>query len=471
MCMPLRTSQEAPSFNGAAHSLSRYLMTIEALCQDRQRTTAPELIKWAVYYADEMSEDTFVAVRDALTDPPSWDDFKHDIREAYHQHEDCYVNAPLASLPRLPVPSALPAAIMLAPEALQVLLSLSAPSTLPLPPLCLAQSMPPAAPVIEPNLPSSHVPSLPPLPFALPTPSASPAPPPVSEPQPQPSPCAPPKPLAERWPSAFAAPAPMPACAPLPAAPSVPVSPLVPPQPPLLPCAPLLPTPPVPSGPVPPFAAVKPPRLPVLCAHLQLSTAELLPVPRVQSIPHLPPMSASTSLPACLPSPLAPRIRAPTLPLPPSAQPMPPVPPCTVPSALPLARSMLPLPKSAMQPLPRSPLPPTIVPPDPSPLSHARLLPVAPSLLPAPPMPPDPVPRALCPDDAVPTPPTSSVGPQPPLPACVPYLMPPPRDPSLPEADPAPAITARVAVLKAPVGIRESRRRMRRIGRRVFQVF
>ena len=55
----------------------------------------------------------------------------------------------------------------------------------------------------------------------------------------------------------------------------------------------------------------------------------------------------------------------------------------------------------------------------------------------------------------------------------------PPCDPSLPEADPAPTLTACIAVLaaspsavlKAAIGIRECRRRMRQIWRRVFQVF
>jgi hypothetical protein len=78
--MPLCTSQEAPCFWGAANSLNRYLATMEALCQDCQQNTGPELIKWTVYYADERSEDSFAAARDALTDPANWNEFKHTVR-------------------------------------------------------------------------------------------------------------------------------------------------------------------------------------------------------------------------------------------------------------------------------------------------------------------------------------------------------------------------------------------------------
>ena len=187
---------------------------------------------------------------------------------------------------------------------------------------------------------------------------------------------------------------------------------------------PLLLAPPVPTGPLPTRAPhlrpppVPPDPLPVLCAQLQPSTAVLPPMPRVQSTPRLPPISASTSLPTCLPSPLAPWIHAPILPPPPSAQPMPPVPPCAVPSALPLARSILPLPKSALPPQACVPLPVT---------AELEL----------------------------------------------------PHDPSLPETDPTSTLTAHVAalpaspsvVLKAPVGIRKSHRRMCRIWRRVFRCF
>ena len=217
--MPLRTSQEAPSFSGAAHSLSRYLMMIEALCQDRRWTTAPELIKWAVYYADEMSEDAFAAARDALADPSSWDEFKATICGLYPQYEEAPMSVPLhasllppAVIPCAPLPPLLSAAaVLLAPDAIQALLLHPAP-------LMPSRLLP---------VPLEMVPTALPLPAPL-----VPSPPPMS-----------------------AAPAPMPACAPLSPAPSVPVSPPVPPDPPLLPCAPLLPTLPVPPDPVPPSPA------------------------------------------------------------------------------------------------------------------------------------------------------------------------------------------------------------------------
>ena len=225
--MPLRTSQEAPSFSGAAHSLSRYLMTIEALCQDCRRTTAPELIKWAVYYANEMSEDTFAAARDALADPSSWDEFKATICGLYPQYEEAPMSVPLhaslllpAVIPCAPLPPLLSAAaVLLAPDAIQALLLHPAP-------LMPSRLLP---------VPLEMVPTALPLPAPL-----VPSPPPVS-----------------------AAPAPMPARAPLSPVPSVPVSPPVPPDPPLLPCAPLLPMPPVPPDPVPPSPAVEPLPLPM----------------------------------------------------------------------------------------------------------------------------------------------------------------------------------------------------------------
>ena len=87
MHMPLHTSQEAPSFCGAAKTLSCYLTTIEALCLGRGKSTGPELIKYAVYYADEMSEDSFTTAKDALADLTSWEEFKHALCKMYPQHE------------------------------------------------------------------------------------------------------------------------------------------------------------------------------------------------------------------------------------------------------------------------------------------------------------------------------------------------------------------------------------------------
>ena len=74
--MPLRTSPDAPCFCGNANGLSHYLTEVEDLCQSHQRSTDTELIKYAVYYMDEASWDTFAAVRDTLDDPATWLDFK-----------------------------------------------------------------------------------------------------------------------------------------------------------------------------------------------------------------------------------------------------------------------------------------------------------------------------------------------------------------------------------------------------------
>ena len=136
MRMLLRTSQEAPSFHGATDSLSCYIATIETLCQGRRRATGPELIKYAVYYADETSEDVFAAARDALADPSSWDEFKVGIRGMYPQREIAHVPAPLhgASLPS--------PAVLLAPDAIQALLAASASSSPP--------SIVPARPLLPP---------------------------------------------------------------------------------------------------------------------------------------------------------------------------------------------------------------------------------------------------------------------------------------------------------------------------------
>lgn len=81
--MPIRTNKEAPCFRGTAAGLERYLEDIELLCEDRQRSGDDELIRWAVYYTDEKSSDTFTAARDALSDPKTWDAFKEAIAEIY----------------------------------------------------------------------------------------------------------------------------------------------------------------------------------------------------------------------------------------------------------------------------------------------------------------------------------------------------------------------------------------------------
>ena len=62
--MPIRTSKEAPRFQGSASGLERYIEDIELLCADRQKSVDAELIRWAIYYTDEKSSDmTFVSRR------------------------------------------------------------------------------------------------------------------------------------------------------------------------------------------------------------------------------------------------------------------------------------------------------------------------------------------------------------------------------------------------------------------------
>ena len=141
MRMPLRTSQDAPRFCGDANDLPRYLAEVEALCHSRGRSAKIELIKWAVYYTDEASWSTFAAAQDALADPACWIEFQAAIQDLYPRYKVIHAAKPLhatlqppAAIPMLlsPVPS--PAAVLLAPDALEALLSFSAPPTLPLPP-------------------------------------------------------------------------------------------------------------------------------------------------------------------------------------------------------------------------------------------------------------------------------------------------------------------------------------------------
>ena len=62
MRMLLRTSQAAPRFCGTPDDLPRYLEEVQGLCQSCQRAADADLIKYAVYYADESSWNTFAAV-------------------------------------------------------------------------------------------------------------------------------------------------------------------------------------------------------------------------------------------------------------------------------------------------------------------------------------------------------------------------------------------------------------------------
>ena len=81
--MPIRTSKEAPRFQGVASTLERYLEDIEMICEDRERSGDAELIKWAIYYTDEKSSETWTTTRDALTSPKTWADFRTAISEIY----------------------------------------------------------------------------------------------------------------------------------------------------------------------------------------------------------------------------------------------------------------------------------------------------------------------------------------------------------------------------------------------------
>ena len=75
--MPIRTSKEVPRFQGAASRLEHYIEDIELLCADRQKSGDAELIRWAIYYTNEKSSDTWVATRDALESPKTWEDFQN----------------------------------------------------------------------------------------------------------------------------------------------------------------------------------------------------------------------------------------------------------------------------------------------------------------------------------------------------------------------------------------------------------
>ena len=171
--MPLRTSQDAPRFCGDANDLSRYIAEVESLCQTRQHAADAELIKWACYYTDKKSWDTWTAIRDALASPASWLDFKAAIHDMYPVHEAAHAPMPLPAslLPSATVPCALPPAAPIVE---------SLPAALPVPLL-------PADPICVPLLP--------------PSPSTAALPVPPTEPQLLPVPRSPLRFPAEQWPS------------------------------------------------------------------------------------------------------------------------------------------------------------------------------------------------------------------------------------------------------------------------------
>ncbi|KAF8649296.1 hypothetical protein AX14_008702, partial [Amanita brunnescens Koide BX004] len=146
--MPLRTAQDAPCFRGAMDDLFRYIAEVESLCRKCQRATNDELIKWAVYYADESAWDVFALTRELLEEPKNWEDFKAAMGELYLQHESACTHAPLpapcppAAVPTTDLPVAAftldPAALHAPPLSLspaaadpQLLSQLPAPSPLP----------------------------------------------------------------------------------------------------------------------------------------------------------------------------------------------------------------------------------------------------------------------------------------------------------------------------------------------------
>ena len=398
----------------------------------------PELIKYAVYYANEMSEDSFATAKDALANPTSWEKFKHLLCKMYPQHEVVHTPVALpASLPPSSVPSAplpgplLPtAAVLLAPNALQALLASHPWPVLPAGPV---EQQSPASSVRAPMpLPISVPPVLLPAMPALLAPR-SPSPPSASPT----SPCvfaAPTSMLpdeAASWPQALTSasvlpmtPAPPPLPAPMrlvlpDAQPPKPMPPIAWPKPhAALPIPPAkLPKPIVllPSPAATPTVAVLPPLpVPMPCVTPGSSAEQQPSLPLAQSMlpadrvvrPKMPPTCAPSLLPlAC--ALLKPPVRSPLLLLPPMPPDLLPL-ALLVPAALPIPRPWLPQVCSPLpMPVPCAPVPlPCQAPAEPSwLLPVARSLPpavpavwpwsstpVTAPLLPPPPMLPDPVP-------------------------------------------------------------------------------
>ena len=183
MRMPLRTSQAAPHFCGAPDDLPCYLEEVQGLCWSCQCAADADLIKYAVYYANESSWNTFAAVRDTLDDPKTWDGFIKAICDMYPLRQNAHTSLPLqaplpplsmpqhASLPLLlPVPCALlPApAVLLVPDARPAPLSSCALSMLPS--VASAKPLPFRA---LPRFPAEQRPLLPKPIVLLPSPAAT----------------------------------------------------------------------------------------------------------------------------------------------------------------------------------------------------------------------------------------------------------------------------------------------------------
>ena len=94
-CMLLHTAQDAPCFRGAMDDLFKYVKEVENLCWKCQHVTNADLIKWAVYYTDESSWDTFSATHELLEEPKTWEGFKVAISDMYLQYGQAHVPAPL----------------------------------------------------------------------------------------------------------------------------------------------------------------------------------------------------------------------------------------------------------------------------------------------------------------------------------------------------------------------------------------
>ncbi|KAF8673088.1 hypothetical protein AX14_005420 [Amanita brunnescens Koide BX004] len=128
-CMLLHTTQDVPCFRGPMDSLFRYIAEVKSLCRKCQCAADDELIKWAVYYADETAWDTFAATRELLEEPKTWEGFKAAIADMYPQYEYAHLCPPLpASCPTAATPNPdMPIkAFTLDPAAIQALLSMQA---------------------------------------------------------------------------------------------------------------------------------------------------------------------------------------------------------------------------------------------------------------------------------------------------------------------------------------------------------
>ena len=64
--------------------------------------TDTDFIKYAVYYTDESSWDTWNSAREVLANPASWEDFKKVMQDLYPIHKGAHAPMPLCALLSLP---------------------------------------------------------------------------------------------------------------------------------------------------------------------------------------------------------------------------------------------------------------------------------------------------------------------------------------------------------------------------------